>query len=640
MTEFDRSLLPAAQFEFVVIADTHYMLAEADDDEFDSRRHQTRRAAQVLQQVAALDPQFVVHMGDLVQEYPERTGFDRAQQEALDQLLEAGLLGRTHFVAGNHDVGDKPDDTMPTHPVTEDSLRRWERRVGRSWYRWDAGGVRFLVVNSQLLNTPLPAAREQRLWLETELASGEPTCLFLHLPPYLHRPNEPSLGHYDNVAELDRSWLLALIDAADVRWMFAAHVHFPFADPRGACRYRIVPSASFTRPGFGHLFASTPAPEHGRDDRGKLGFLLCRLRDGELDVHLVRTRGVVDPPTEGARLLTPVSPSASLLGLTVHHQLAPSGVVPVAYPSAIPQTVRNDIPRLSSYELGAGWLRLPMSEVSRLEPSLRRELREHGVRLQATQLGPALADGAQPGADRVELQIAGPWPNDTDLAVLRSADAPILCPVVPGQRVPGKQHPRTRIGYRLDELGELGLRLAAAGLAGVWAVCRYDHASSPVDQALQAQRLPAALAGLVWLCDLGEDDVGNHGRAVAALLVAAVTRTVIFLEPLRDFDRTMDTRHGLLDTLCNPRSTATVARCLSALLNRMGPGQLELLDTDGDGSLQLKGAGGSLRVWMSATVSGLSSEVEGICVDLVRGVRLDARQLSTRPSTVAVFEET
>ena len=43
---FDRYLLPEALFEFVVIADTHYMLERGDEAlEFESRRHQRARAA-------------------------------------------------------------------------------------------------------------------------------------------------------------------------------------------------------------------------------------------------------------------------------------------------------------------------------------------------------------------------------------------------------------------------------------------------------------------------------------------------------------------------------------------------------------------------------------------------------------------
>ena len=53
---FDRTLLPEAMFEFVVVADTHYMLDLGDRRvEFRSRRLQTTRADVALRMIAAID---------------------------------------------------------------------------------------------------------------------------------------------------------------------------------------------------------------------------------------------------------------------------------------------------------------------------------------------------------------------------------------------------------------------------------------------------------------------------------------------------------------------------------------------------------------------------------------------------------
>ncbi|MCB0123246.1 MAG: hypothetical protein KDE58_13415, partial [Caldilineaceae bacterium] len=65
---FDRSALPPALLEFVVIADTHYMIDPTGKQvEFNSRRRQTARTEYALQQVAALmahetEP-LIIHMG-------------------------------------------------------------------------------------------------------------------------------------------------------------------------------------------------------------------------------------------------------------------------------------------------------------------------------------------------------------------------------------------------------------------------------------------------------------------------------------------------------------------------------------------------------------------------------------------------
>ena len=156
---FDRSYLPPAETEFVVIADTHYMVDPGDRPlEFESRRKQTHRSRAALELVHALGADFAVHMGDLVQEYPETEDFPQALDEALAQIDTIGLT--LNHCAGNHDVGDKPDPSMPTHPVTPEGLAYYHQRVGKSWYSFDSGEHHIVVINSQLLNTNLPEATE------------------------------------------------------------------------------------------------------------------------------------------------------------------------------------------------------------------------------------------------------------------------------------------------------------------------------------------------------------------------------------------------------------------------------------------------------------------------------------------------
>ena len=179
---FDRSLLPPALCEFVVVADTHYMLPPQGGVEFSSRRKQTDRAQVALAQIASLADEIpVVHMGDLVQEFPETSAFAECMTGALRQLSDLGI--KPLFVAGNHDVGDKPDGTMPTRPVTAESLMNHHNTLGRSWQSCDVGPCHLVVLNSQILNTDLPEAAEQVAWLEEDLTnhSDKRTFVFIHL---------------------------------------------------------------------------------------------------------------------------------------------------------------------------------------------------------------------------------------------------------------------------------------------------------------------------------------------------------------------------------------------------------------------------------------------------------------------------
>ena len=362
---FDRSFLPPADLEFVVMTDTHYMLDPgAQIVEFESRRRQAARAAHAYPLVRALDTAFVVHLGDLVQEFPESAGFAASLGQALAQITDAAIELRQ--VAGNHDVGDKPDPTMPTDWVTDETLAAYHLRFGASWYSWSDGGCHFVVLNSQIMNGPLPAAREQERWLERDLADhpAMPTFLFMHLAPYLVDEHEQGLGHYDNIDEPARGWLLNLVRTHNVQMVFAGHSHFRFFNRIGNARSFVVPSTAFTRPGFCEVFSSAPPPERGRDDAPKLGFYLLRVRDGRASVHLVRTSGatnLVDASAPERRLLTRVTNElpGSPLGVTLRHSLAPATEVPIAWQSTVRQPVRNDFPLLACLELGVRHLRVP-----------------------------------------------------------------------------------------------------------------------------------------------------------------------------------------------------------------------------------------------------------------------------------------
>ena len=578
---FDRSLLPEALFEFVVIADTHYMLDRGDQQlEFESRRRQSARAATALRQVAGLNPDFVVHMGDLVQEYPETPDFVRAVDEAMQQLQDCGVEVRR--VAGNQDVGDKPDPTMPARPVTPASLESYHERFGPSWYSFDHRELHCVVLNSQIMNAEMPQAEAQRAWLENDLAAhaGVRLCVFWHLPPYLCEPNEPHLGNYDNLGEPARSWLLELLRAYRAELLFCGHVHFFFCDNPGPTRYRVTPSTSFTRPGFSHLFAGGPPPEQGRDDAPKLGFYLCRVLADRIDLHFVRTRGELELEPGPPRLLTPIPPAAAAAptGITLIHPLSLQTEVPLAWPSVIRQRVRNDYPLLSCLELGISRVRIPSTDLEDAHQRRRLQLlHREGVAIQAFSLFSAdlaLDDMLEKHGDLAatwEVQVAGDLcPPTAGAEKLKNCGQRLSLAPILSERMAGKQHLRTRIGYRPAELPKLDQTLRERGLDITAALCRIDRDGGAWNAVLALRKLGnlERIRRLDLLCELpGRDENANALQVAEALFAALLLPTAwLYLEPLIDLDRTMDTRSGLLDNLCNPRQTFTVMRCLNAAL--------------------------------------------------------------------------
>lgn len=575
---FDRSFLPPAQTEFVVITDTHHMIDPGDRPlEFESRRKQTHRSEAALAAVRDLAPDFAVHLGDLVQEYPETPDFPRALGEALDRIASIGV--DVHHCAGNHDVGDKPDGAMPTHPTTPEGLAAYHDRVGRSFYSFDHGDHHLVVLNSQIMNTDLPEAAEQDTWLDADLAAaeGRRIAVFIHLPPYLFDPSDPAFGNYDVIAEPARARLLDAVARHRVELLCAAHVHFAFFDRIGDTRYVVLPSPAFTRPGFSHLFTSPPPPEHGRDDTPKLAFYLFRSGPGFLDRHTIRTSGRTDPLL-GDRVLTRTARSLpnARLGLTLTHTPAPVAQVPIAYPSVIRQTVRNDYPLLTVEEMGLRHLRVPIADIEDDDQFARLSmLRDRGTALTAILAAESpdpLPDTIDRIADRVDtLEIQLPAGRIDSLSAVQSPIPIALAPIDPSERVTGKQHLRTRIGFPVNRADTDHPYERTVVSIAPW--------ESPLDLASLADRpLPKPLDVSL---DLVDDDAANAERvAAAALLAASLPGARLFCQPSQDLDRTMDVANGFLDPLCNPRPVVTVYRLLNTLLFADPDADWRLVDTD------------------------------------------------------------
>lgn len=586
--DFSRTYLPEADFEFALFGDTHYMVDGADEVEFDSRRRQSARTRYVLEQVDALDPDFAIHLGDVVQEFPGSVDFEPAVEKANEQLerLDCDL----YHVAGNHDVGDKPDPTMPTEWVTAGSLQSYHERYGPSWYSWDHGGVHFVVLNSQIMNSSLDAAAEQREWLEEDLrrTADEPVFVFLHLPPFLHDPDEPSLGHYDNIDQPARNWLLELANEYRVTHLFAGHSHFRFHNRVGDVQHHVAASPSFTRPGFGELFSSCPPPERGRDDRDKLGFFLIRVDDGEPSIHFIRTAGETaeELPDDRSKLLTRPSDrlSGSRLGVSLIHPLTETTEVPETFPSTIRQRVHNDYPLLGCIELGIGFVRTPLRDQdSDLNRRKLRSLRRRGMTVVGTTLSsdvlesPAVEVAGRGNLDEIELRVAdGPWPTSDTIEQLaayqETGDRSLgLSTVVPGRTVAGKQHSRLRSGYLRSELTELNSRLAKHDCSVDRVLCRVSGDEDPwtaMCTDFDADVIPR-IGSVDWLVastDVEADRATDRfGRAMLASASQPGSR--LYLEPLRSLDRTMDTPAGLLDRRCNPIPAFTAVRCLNTALS-------------------------------------------------------------------------
>jgi len=146
---------------FGVITDTHIRAPGGDmSSPYPVNERANARASYACQLLAAQNPDFVVHLGDMVHPLPSMDSYDSACAEALK--IFAPLMPKLHFVSGNHDVGDKPMPGSPAAVVNNSAMEKYTSWFGKHWYHFDVDTLRIIIINSSLLNSGSSAEQEQR----------------------------------------------------------------------------------------------------------------------------------------------------------------------------------------------------------------------------------------------------------------------------------------------------------------------------------------------------------------------------------------------------------------------------------------------------------------------------------------------
>lgn len=160
----------------------------------------------VLERAAALDADFLVHLGDI---YYEKGDVQRAPA-----VLNAAAIP-TYAAIGNHDF----------HLGRQALYPEFTRTIGPANSRFTLGGIQF--VNFDTAAGFIPAARGRRARLLrslrslTEVDGVRDRVTFTHTP--LNDP-DPSRDHAVGRAA-ERAWLRERLDAAGVRTLLAGHIH-------------------------------------------------------------------------------------------------------------------------------------------------------------------------------------------------------------------------------------------------------------------------------------------------------------------------------------------------------------------------------------------------------------------------------
>lgn len=367
-------------FNFAVIADTHMNQSEDySSSPYPANALANARTRRVIAELNLLKPEFVVHLGDIVNPVPELPTYAEAAGHFKNQI--ADLEAPYFVVPGNHDVGDKPVSWMPAGTVTDEFLEIYRAHFGKDYYSFEQNGIHQIVLNASIINSGLESEQKQRDWLEADFATHKDSRIFIyiHYPPYVSNREENS--SYDNIDEPGRTWLLTLIERYKPEAMFCGHVHNFWYDVHGETEIYLLPSTAFVRHDYSEFFKIGPGDQFGRNDEPKLGYFMVHVYEHGHVVENLRTYGrtlndeesLVDWPP-AAPTVQPKESTITSLGIDMRHpwaeemEIAPSGAVD----EFERKRARNDYPILALWEMGVRRLRVPIQDL--VNPSIRRRM--------------------------------------------------------------------------------------------------------------------------------------------------------------------------------------------------------------------------------------------------------------------------
>ena len=189
-------------FKFVQLSDPQLGMGGYEHDKAALR--------QAVEQVNALDCDFVVVCGDLVHH-----AADSSFRDFLDIIGECEVP--YYFVPGNHDVGKEP---------TKERLEWYRREIGEDYYSFDHKGFRFVGVNSPLWKSPLEeeTGKHDRWFTNLLEESGRHRIVVIgHYPLFIKEPGEEE--NYSNLSVDKRTALLDLFTTHEVEAYLTGHRH-------------------------------------------------------------------------------------------------------------------------------------------------------------------------------------------------------------------------------------------------------------------------------------------------------------------------------------------------------------------------------------------------------------------------------
>uniref|UniRef100_UPI00358EC1BD serine/threonine-protein phosphatase CPPED1 n=1 Tax=Myxine glutinosa TaxID=7769 RepID=UPI00358EC1BD len=172
-------------------------------------------------------PRFLTLCGDLVHDMPGQPKRNEQMKDLRNALRNLDPAIPLVLVPGNHDLGNEP---------TTESIASFRHAWGDDYFAFWVGGVRFLVLNSQLFVSTKACQREgeeHNNWLGKELAEcteakkvgkdPQHVIVLQHIPLFLSTANEED-GYFNIPLDL-RHQLIEKFQQAGVTAVLAGHYH-------------------------------------------------------------------------------------------------------------------------------------------------------------------------------------------------------------------------------------------------------------------------------------------------------------------------------------------------------------------------------------------------------------------------------
>jgi 3',5'-cyclic AMP phosphodiesterase CpdA len=361
-------------FSFAIVADTH--ITEKEGRAIDGSGETGKKVAgmyhDLIERVNAMNPEFVVHLGDITHPGPASPEYGEAAQ-AFHKASEIFSMPY-YLVPGNHDIGEKIHPALPDIDeqisISKPAVVQFEKHFGQQRYSFSHGGCLFLVFNSMLLNSGLEEEQEQWDWLQQTLSDNADKRVFLlaHYPLYLSSKDEPD--HYDNIDQPARSRLIELLKPYRVEGYYAGHVHNFFYNHLDGMHQFVLPSTSIIRHDYQEFFQATPTREMGRFDPAKTGFFWVDVYSDRHVPYLIRASNKLPFKAH------PWQPNGAAVTMDLRRPWCDEG--DVATPWAVEiferKYARNDYPLSALWEMGITDLRIPISDI--LDPRVSKRVKE------------------------------------------------------------------------------------------------------------------------------------------------------------------------------------------------------------------------------------------------------------------------